>query len=202
MSIGVLCFSINAFAECSNTSPLIIATVKEAVRENETTEMTVEEEITAYGEEIVLTTKEARIALNKQKELLKDEAVENEAEMEIVETEPQPLEKDDYVNPKCDGRTLNAYIGTVQGPSGKETYYNLDMTEVIRIMKENEGFDYEYTVREDGVKMYGPYIMCAANLEIRPKGTLVETSLGTAIVCDTGEFATYNKYQIDIAVDW
>jgi hypothetical protein len=31
---------------------------------------------------------------------------------------------------------------------------------------------------------------------------LVETSLGTGLVCDTGGFATNNIYQIDIAVDW
>ena len=50
--------------------------------------------------------------------------------------------------------------------------------------------------------MLGDYIIVAANLEIRPRGTLVETSLGTGIVCDTGGFAAYNQTQIDLAVDW
>ena len=67
---------------------------------------------------------------------------------------------------------------------------------------EDLGYDYEYHVREDGVKMYGPYIMCAANLEIRPRGTLVETSLGLAMVCDTGSYAKIDPTWIDIAVTW
>ena len=100
-----------------------------------------------------------------------------------------------------DGPILNRVNGTVKGPSGKETYYNLNMSRVVSIMREL-GYDYEYWVREDGVKMFGEYVMCAANLEIRPKGTIVETSLGTAIVCDTGSFAKANPYQLDIAVSW
>ena len=62
--------------------------------------------------------------------------------------------------------------------------------------------EYPYWIREDGVKMFGDYIMVAANLDIRPKGTILECSLGTAIVCDTGDFAKTNKTQLDIAVDW
>ena len=64
------------------------------------------------------------------------------------------------------------------------------------------GYDYEYWIRDDGCKMYGPYIMVAANLSIRPKGTIVETSLGTGMVCDTGGFAYSNTYQLDIATAW
>lgn len=102
---------------------------------------------------------------------------------------------------KWKGEVLNATIGTVQGPSGKETYYNLDMSKVVKIMKQC-GYNYKYYVRDDGVKMYGPYVMCAANLEIRPRGTIIETSLGKAIVCDTGGFAKVNPTQVDIAVNW
>ena len=103
-----------------------------------------------------------------------------------------------------EGPVLNAYIGTVQGPSGKETYYNLPMGGVIEIMR-NMGFSEEewpYWEREDGCKMLGDYIMCAANLDMHPRGSLVESSLGTCIVCDTGEFALYNESQLDIAVNW
>jgi hypothetical protein len=50
--------------------------------------------------------------------------------------------------------------------------------------------------------MLGDYIMCAANLDVFPRGTLVESSLGTCIVCDTGGFAAKNPYQLDIAVAW
>lgn len=42
----------------------------------------------------------------------------------------------------------------------------------------------------------------AANLDVYPRGSLVETSLGTAIVVDTGGFADSDPYQIDIAVTW
>ena len=62
--------------------------------------------------------------------------------------------------------------------------------------------DYPYWVREDGVKMLGSYVMVAANYEIRPKGTIIESSLGYAIVCDTGGFAKKNPTQIDVAVTW
>lgn len=99
------------------------------------------------------------------------------------------------------GDVLTARLGVVEGPSGKETYYNLDMDGVIAIMQEL-GYDYEYSVRDDGVKLYGGYVMCAANLDLRPKGTIVETSLGMGIVCDTGEFASENPTQLDIAVEW
>lgn len=99
---------------------------------------------------------------------------------------------------------LNAYNGTVQGPSGKETYYNLPMGGVIKIMR-NMGYseeEYPYWIRDDGVKMFGPYVMVAASLDIRPKGTIIECSRGTAIVVDTGDFAKSNQTQLDVATNW
>lgn len=99
---------------------------------------------------------------------------------------------------------LNAYSGTIQGPSGKETYYNLPMDGVVKIMRDM-GYseeEYPYWVREDGVKMFGPYVMAAASLDIRPKGTILECSKGTAMVVDTGDFAETNQMQLDIATDW
>lgn len=102
------------------------------------------------------------------------------------------------------GDVLSKSKGVVHGPSGKETYYNLNMNRVIKAMR-NMGYtetDYPYWVREDGVKMLGKYVMVAANYEIRPKGTIIESSLGEAIVCDTGGFVKNNPTQIDIAVTW
>lgn len=99
------------------------------------------------------------------------------------------------------GPVLNAAIGTVQGPSGKETYYNLPMGGVVSIMR-GMGNNDAYWVRADGVKMLGNYIMVAADLSIRPRGSIVETSLGPGIVCDTGTFIYSNPYQLDIAVEW
>ena len=103
-----------------------------------------------------------------------------------------------------DGKVLSKYHGVVYGPTGKETYYNLDMSGVVRIMRDM-GFsaeDYPYWVRDDGCKMLGSYIMCAANLNYFPRGTTVASSLGTCLVCDTGSFAASNPTQLDIATNW
>ena len=100
-----------------------------------------------------------------------------------------------------DGPVLSRSRGTVSGPSGKETYYNLNMSGCISIMN-SRGFSEPYWVRSDGVKMYGYYVMCAAGLSIRPKGSIVESSNGLAIVVDTGGFASRNPRQLDIAVTW
>ena len=104
-------------------------------------------------------------------------------------------------NHTWDGTVLNPVIGTVYGPSGRETYYNLPMQGVINIMRRMGNND-PYWIREDGVKMLGNYVMVAADLHIRPRGSLIETSLGMGIVCDTGAFALRDPYQLDIAVNW
>ena len=100
-----------------------------------------------------------------------------------------------------DGDVINSYVGTVKGPSGKETFYNLPMGGVIDIM-ESLGYTGEYWVREDGAKMFGDFIMVAAELGSRPKGTIIKTSLGWAVVCDTGGFTKWNPTQLDIATAW
>lgn len=102
------------------------------------------------------------------------------------------------------GEVLTKSKGVINGPSGKESYYNLNMTSVINAMR-NLGYsesEYPYWIREDGVKMLGGYVIVAANYEIRPRGTIIESSLGYAIVCDTGSFVKNNPTQIDIAVNW
>jgi len=99
------------------------------------------------------------------------------------------------------GSVLTAEKGVNYGPTGKETWYDLDMTWVISYMRQL-GYTGDYWIRDDGCKMLGSYIMCAANLDVFPRGTLVESSLGTCIVCDTGGFAANNPYQLDIATDW
>lgn len=148
------------------------------------------------------------------------EKVEEKQDVEVAkaeemqeEQEAKPLEEGTIVDPNVDvnaivleeytwdGEVLDSYNGTVKGPNGKETYYNLDMTGVIWIM-ENLGYDYEYRVREDGVKMYGPFIMVAADLNLRPRGSIIKTSLGWAMVCDTGGFTQWNPTQLDIATAW
>ena len=124
---------------------------------------------------------------------------------DLMEEEYIPTPEEEYeasdVSRGWDGTRLNSTIGTIEGPSGKETYYNLPMQGVIDIMRSIGNTD-EYWVRDDGVKMLGNYIMVAADLNIHPRGSLVEVSLGTGIVCDTGTFIYENPYQIDIAVTW
>ena len=90
------------------------------------------------------------------------------------------------------------------GPSGRETYYNLYMGNCVNYMRDL-GYDeiqYPYWVRDDGAKMLGNYVMCAANWHIRPKGTIIPTSLGDAIVVDTGDFVAEFPNGVDLAVDW
>ena len=99
------------------------------------------------------------------------------------------------------GPHLTSQSGVFNGPSGKETYYNLNMSGVIRILQRS-GIDGYFWVRSDGVKMWGDYVMCAADLSIRPRGSLVNTSLGKGMVVDTGTFIYSNRAQLDIAVTW
>ena len=99
------------------------------------------------------------------------------------------------------GTVLTRSAGRINGPSGQEVYYNLNMSRVAANLSA-AGFAGEYWVRNDGVKMFGPYIMIAANYGVHPYGSLVETSLGTAIVCDTGTFAASQPGTMDIAVAW
>lgn len=96
---------------------------------------------------------------------------------------------------------LDSTLGRVEGPSGQETYYNLNMKNCVKRLHDL-GYEGEYWVREDGCKMFGDYIMCAADFSIRPLGTILESSLGYCIVADTGEFIYSNPTQIDIAVTW
>lgn len=125
-----------------------------------------------------------------------------------VEPEPEPepvpepvIRSEPIASPEWDGTVLTAWMGVNNGPSGKETYYNLNMNGVIALMQA-AGYYAEYWVRDDGVKMYGDYVMAACGFDVRPRGTIVETSLGTAICADTGTFSYTDPYQIDIAVNW
>lgn len=93
---------------------------------------------------------------------------------------------------------LNHYDGINYYNGVLETYYCLPMDGVVEWMH-SLGYEGEYWVREDGCKMLGEYIMVAADYDWMPKGSIVETSLGTAMVCDTGEGGWY---WFDIATNW
>lgn len=122
----------------------------------------------------------------------------------VVIEEELPAKEDKPIVGDYVGDRLTSKSGLYYGASGLESYYNLPMDGVVRIMRElgYNDIDFPYWVREDGVKMLGDYVMVAADLETRPRGTILETSLGMAIVCDTGEFARSNPTQLDIAVEW
>ena len=131
--------------------------------------------------------------------------------------------KDEAVNPAPSDDTphLTKSSGMFNSEWGWESYYNLDMSGVVEIMrgsKWNHKYNYsreDYPVwyRSDGAKMFGNYIMCAANMTCAavdeggngkwPRGSLKMSSLGMCIVVDYGDFSTaHGDDQIDIAVTW
>ena len=120
------------------------------------------------------------------------------AETVPVQEEPAPAE---YI---WEGETWNTYKGlNMNGPSGPETGYNLPMEGVVYLMRQ-AGYteeEWPYWIREDGMRMFGDYVMVGAYLPLRPKGTILPTSRGMGIVVDTGYFA-YGQYQLDLAYAW
>jgi len=144
-----------------------------------------------------------KTTVNNEFERQKKEAEEKE-KLAKLEEEKKKKSEAKIIEVSYHGDKLTKSRGTIQGPSGKETYYNLNMSGVVSIMR-RKGFsevEYPYNVRADGVKCLGPYVMVAAHLGNRPRGSKIQTSLGTGIVCDTGGFAASNPNQIDIATSW
>ena len=91
------------------------------------------------------------------------------------------------------------YFTDSKGVSHRETYYDLNMNVVMRSCGQG-GY---YTVRPDGAKVDSQgYIIIAANYSNYPKCSLVETSLGTGKVYDTGGFAARHPHGFDLATDW
>ena len=109
----------------------------------------------------------------------------------------EEFERKKNVKSKWETNFLDAALGTLKyvGEDGrvtKETWCDLDPTNLARLMRK-QGIDLDFWIREDGVYMYGDYVMVAADIphmdgteqaaEYR-KGDLVETSLGTGMVVD------------------
>lgn len=176
------------------------------------------EEIEEPAEPIIFISSMEMITETPQAELLENpqltseivfgvntENIEKTTPGVIIETPFEVYEEEEVVkvNPPMDSH-LTKLAGVFFGPSGKETYYNLNMSRVVAYMRDlgYSESEYPYWVRDDGVKMLGPYVMVAAHLGIRPKGTILETSLGTAIVVDTGSFANHDSTMLDVAVSW
>ena len=173
------------------------ALVVENNDKNETNKLLCEKNVALIAAQDDLNT---RIdTLNQQ---IEDEAAKKAAE-EAIQAAQSSVTQSTYTI-DYSGAVLNPSNGSIIGPSGKETYYNLDMSGVVRTMR-NMGYsaeEYPYWVRSDGAKMLGNYIMVAANLNLRPRGSIILCSLGEAIVADTGGFAEGNPTQLDIATAW
>ena len=130
-------------------------------------------------------------------ELKELQANYNELESELEKTQSE-IQNNLEINTLNGYTKLNATMGVNYYNGNKETYYNLPMVGVINIAK-YKGIIDEYWVRDDGVKMYGDYMLVAANYSTHPYGSIVETSLGKGIVLDTGSL---DENQFDIAVNW
>lgn len=146
----------------------------------------------AYNEEDkAVKSEEVRTAWeNERKEYL-------ESKKNVRKSYEQPAVV--YSSANTDGLTQSA--GVNYYGDQKETYYNLNMSRVVS-RAQDSGIQGDYWVRDDGVKMYGDYVIIAANQDVHPYGSTVDTSLGEGIVLDTGGFAAGNPTQVDIATDW
>ena len=156
-----------------------------------------EEKITELQENLDELEKE-NLDKEEEQEPVVQESAPSSSSNSNVSYQTEPVQTYSYQN---DGSCLTPSGGVYYGPTGKETYYNLDMNGVVS-NAQAQGIQGEYWIREDGVKMYGDYVIVAANLDTHPRGSTVETSLGTGIVLDTGGFAASDPNQVDIAVDW
>lgn len=151
-----------------------------------------------------VTTNDCHEVIQTKASTVVKEKTEADKKAEEAAKKKEEEKKLAVVETSYSGSKLTRSRGSIQGPSGKETYYNLNMSGVVSIMR-RMGFsesEYPYNIRADGVKCLGPYVMVAAHLGKRPRGSKVQTSLGTGLVCDTGGFATNNPTQIDIATAW
>lgn len=102
---------------------------------------------------------------------------------------------------RVEGKVLTKKGGINTFEGHQESWYNLKMTKVIQRAQAN-GITGVYWENSDGLKMYGSYIIVAANYDIYPYGSLVNTSRGIGVVLDTGEFIKKNPTMIDLAVAW
>ena len=166
------------------------ATITDATKTDATEEVTTEE-----------VTEEPEVEKEEKEDILIAASIPTTEATTEAPVVPAPQPEQPKYEPQP-GDHLTKSGGVYYGPSGKETYYNLNMNGVVS-NAQNMGIEGEYWVREDGCKMYGEYIICAADLNTHPRGSLVESSLGTCIVLDTGGFATNGSgVALDIAVDW
>ncbi len=147
---------------------------------------------------------------------------ENEITIEITPSTESTTQTEDPDDTDSDDQsdaastaTLASYIiiaqtfkerGRYSGPMGIETYYDLPMEKIVMSMQQlgyTPDKGYYPWIRADGIKMYGAYVMVAADLNKYPRGTIVDCTFGPAIVCDTGDFVHNGSgVTLDIATTW
>ena len=155
---------------------------------------------------IVIENSEPTIAEDENETFAPEEPVVEETpvvEKSVPVTYEQPTSTytQTYSTPTQNYNYNTNYSSGILTPSGgvnsfngnTETYYNLDMSGVIA-NAQNMGIQGEYWVRDDGVKMYGDYVIVASQHD---KGTIIDTSLGTGIVLDYCPAGT-----VDVATAW
>ena len=95
---------------------------------------------------------------------------------------------------------LTARLGRIQFNGHDETFYNLPMDNITERADAYYGISGEYVVRDDGVKTYNGLVMVAADFDLHPFGTLIETSRGMGVVLDT--HTAKDRKIVDIATAW
>ena len=93
---------------------------------------------------------------------------------------------------------LTATLGRITYNGHIETWYDLPMENVIQ-RSQDAGIPCDYWVRDDGVKMFGQWVIVAAHPS-KIRYSMVDTSLGEGIILDTHE--TDDTELIDIATTW
>lgn len=182
----------NKINDCEHT----ISNLKEKIDEQNTTIVNLTKQIEALKSD----NNTLRIQVQDYEQKSRSNSIV-ESENTATETTTELITETNTVSYNAPTSGLTPTGGVYWYGEQKETWYNLPMEKVIE-QAQNNGIYGEYWVREDGVKMYGDYIMLACNRDVHPIGSLVETSLGTGISLDTGAFADINPYQVDIAVNW
>lgn len=93
---------------------------------------------------------------------------------------------------------LTTSLGRIQYGAHTETWYDLPMDRVIQ-RAQDVGIPAEYWVRDDGVKMFGPWVIVAAHPS-KIRYSRIQTSLGEGIILDYHTCPDTELY--DIATDW
>ena len=95
---------------------------------------------------------------------------------------------------------LTASAGRITFNGHSETYYSLPMKRVVARADDRYQTNNVYWIRDDGCKMYGPFVIVAADFGTYPYGSIVGTSRGLGIVLDT--HTASDRGLIDIATTW